>query len=666
LSPSSGFSHGLLPIAGPSGETILGLGILNTAAYSPDGHFIAAGGSLGVMLWNADTGELHQVLFSTVQNIQSLAFTPDGTRLVAVGSNQSIVWEVASGLPLLNFPAEQSISALTVSPGGYYACIGNYDPSEHQYIIEMWSLKSGTQVNQIGWHSSPIQSIDISPDSQYLLTSGLDGYTRVWDLFNGCLLESYPIGGKAIFSPDTMQILIQSADDGNAYLISRIDKDNPHMFTHGNGLEDGIRDQAIFGIGFLSDGRQVVTISGSKIAAWDVETGNSIRTIERSKQPDWGGEPSSTQNKYSQDCYVLSPDRTSFLCVDRTFVNRTYSVSMWSLESGEHIRTFGDYTPPVVSAAFSPDGDYVCLGGGRSVQVWSISEGLVWRLYEANLRGKIASVCFSQDGRLLGIVDSMGITQIRDTRTWEKVQSIQIQTGISASFSPDGTLLLTGGHSTISEYAYLWNIATGERIRSFREMETQRTSFIPATIQSTFPNWWNPAVFSPDGNFILTGCISEFTNPESLSARLWNASTGTLIRTFTQHTDAVVSVAYSPNGHSIATGSKDQTVKIWDVETGLDTMTLTGHQGTVYSVAFSPDARYLLTSSDEGNMGKPVILWDARSGQELAVIHGHEARINATAFSPDGQYILTAGDDGTVRIWNLILTRTKVLDWDRY
>jgi len=73
-----------------------------------------------------------------------------------------------------------------------------------------------------------------------------------------------------------------------------------------------------------------------------------------------------------------------------------------------------------------------------------------------------------------------------------------------------------------------------------------------------------------------------------------------------------------------------------------------------------------LTSSDEGNMGKPVILWDARSGQELAVIHGHEARINATAFSPDGQYILTAGDDGTVRIWNLILTRTKVLDWDRY
>ncbi|MFB3789343.1 MAG: WD40 repeat domain-containing protein [bacterium] len=644
----------VLPLAGPSGEIILGLGTLKDAAFSPLGNYVVTGGSLGAMVWESGTGALVRVLYNEGQGIQCVAFTSNGTHLLGVGPDRSILWEVESGRPVLSFPAKTTGSAVAVSPDGQFVFIGNYDGLSQQYMAEMWSLKTGTIVNQIGWGSGPFQSIAVSPDGQYLLTATGSG-AQAWDIYNGAMLLNYPYGGlgaKAVFSPDGTQVLIQSTDFGAAYLFNWMETEYIYTFSHKTGTNDTSRDHFVYGAAFLPGGRQIATISGNAIRVWENGTGKLVRTAEGPLNT-WLNESEGKASRFVPDCYVFSPAGRLFLSVDRTFVNYTYSVSLWSFETGKRVRSFGDYNPPAAAAAFSPDSALVCLGGGRLAQVWNIAAGKIWQLYTDNLRGKIDSVCFSRDQQRLCIVDSMGATQIRNTQTWETVQTFRPLPGIFASFSPDGAQLLTGGHSPAADYAYLWDITSGQLIRSFREEGAGTTANAASTVPSLYPNWFNPAVFSPDGAKIATGCNSEFSKVEYLSARLWDSRTGALIRKFTKHADSVVSVAYSSDGRSIATGSKDQTAKIWEVETGNDSLTFTGHHGTVYSVKLSQDGRYLLTVSDENCSEKPVILWDARSGRELAVIRGHHANINAADFSPDGRKLLTAGDDGTVRIWDM-------------
>ena len=90
--------------------------------------------------------------------------------------------------------------------------------------------------------------------------------------------------------------------------------------------------------------------------------------------------------------------------------------------------------------------------------------------------------------------------------------------------------------------------------------------------------------------------------------RLWNASDGTPLRTLTGHTDIVYSIAFSPDGNILASGSRDNTIRLWDASNGAHLHTLTGHTVAVLSVAFSPDSNVLASGSEDG----AVRVWDMR------------------------------------------------------
>jgi eukaryotic-like serine/threonine-protein kinase len=114
------------------------------------------------------------------------------------------------------------------------------------------------------------------------------------------------------------------------------------------------------------------------------------------------------------------------------------------------------------------------------------------------------------------------------------------------------------------------------------------------------------------------------------------------------HTAAVQSVAFSPDGNTIATGSDDKTVRLWDAETGSFLHSLTGHLQEVTAVAFSPDGTRLASSSRDGT----ARLWDPRTGKQVMELRASNAAILALAFSPTGSQLATGGDDRAVRIWN--------------
>ncbi|KAF7502642.1 hypothetical protein GJ744_005417 [Endocarpon pusillum] len=124
----------------------------------------------------------------------------------------------------------------------------------------------------------------------------------------------------------------------------------------------------------------------------------------------------------------------------------------------------------------------------------------------------------------------------------------------------------------------------------------------------------------------------------------WSAE----LQTLEGHSDWVTSVAFSPNGQLLASGSDDKTIKLWDPTTGELRQTLKGHNGCVQSVTFSPNSRLLASSSDD----RTIKLWDPITDELCQTLKGHNGRAQSVAFSPNGQLLASSSIDKTIKLWD--------------
>ena len=189
----------------------------------------------------------------------------------------------------------------------------------------------------------------------------------------------------------------------------------------------------------------------------------------------------------------------------------------------------------------------------------------------------------------------------------------------------------------------------------------------------------NSVVFSSDGE-----TIASSSNDRTI--RLWNASTGELIKTLKGHVENVNTVAFSPDGKTIASGSGKllylgegedsgtcvgQEIRLWNANTGELIKTLKGHTSVVNSVVFSPDGNTIASGSGhwmgyegKASAGEEVRLWNAHTGELIKTLTGHKDVVSSVTFSPDGNLIVS-GDwydwdgylssgtwSGEIRVWD--------------
>jgi hypothetical protein len=151
--------------------------------------------------------------------------------------------------------------------------------------------------------------------------------------------------------------------------------------------------------------------------------------------------------------------------------------------------------------------------------------------------------------------------------------------------------------------------------------------------------WVWSVAFAPDGRTLATG------NGDG-SVRLWDVAAGRQTAVLAGHTGAVWSVAFAPDGQTLASGSTTS-VRLWETATGRQAAALAGYTRGVRSVVFAPDGQTLATGSTDG----PVRLWETATGRQTAALAGDTGRVWSVAFAPDGRTLATGGTDGSVRLW---------------
>ena len=155
--------------------------------------------------------------------------------------------------------------------------------------------------------------------------------------------------------------------------------------------------------------------------------------------------------------------------------------------------------------------------------------------------------------------------------------------------------------------------------------------------------------FSPDGSTLASGSRDN-------TVKLWDVATRQNIATLEGHTSEVWSVSFSPDGSTLASGSHDNTVKLWDVATRQNIATLTGHRNNVISVSFSPDGSTLASGGGWGD--NTVKLWDVATRQNIATLEA-TSPFGSVSFSPDGSTLASGSHDNTVKLWD-VATRQNI------
>lgn len=317
------------------------------------------------------------------------------------------------------------------------------------------------------------------------------------------------------------------------------------------------------------------------------------------------------------------------------------AVRFWDVSAGKQVGALDGIKGDVSCLNYSPDGQtLLSVSKGEQLRLWDVATGKQRWPRKGHGNG-VVSVAFGADGKTLasaGMDGSLIVWDLLDRR-----ERRTIPTGVywdpgfqfgRMSLSPDGKWVAAGMYTGGPWLPQVWDMATGQNLHIFKGEHGDQIFSV---------------VFSPDGQTLASGSRDG-------SIKLWNMATGEIRRTLLSHRAGVrfVGLAFSPDGQRLASVDDGLgTVKVWEVSSGAQRLVCAHGREGVVGVAFSPDGKLLASGggNDKDKIGT-VKLWDAGTGAELATLPGHQALVTSVTFSPNSQLVASSSHDGTVRLWN--------------
>ncbi len=512
----------------------------------------------------------------------------------------------------LTGPPGAELHLAAVSPDGSRLAVCWADPKN--WVFTVYDPDSGRQTATSNRDIGFTWDLVFSPDGARIATAGEDGRTRLWDASTGAMLVEWRAHPTKVLS-----------------------------------------------IAFRPDGRRLVTTSAdATVRQWDSSTGREVE----SPYDRHIGEVLTA--KYSPDGLWIASGGT-----DRT-------IRVWSAANLRDLTVLRGHTGAVSDLAFNADGRH--LASVSSSGLLGYSQDSTARLWEVGRQAGtsvlrehsnyIYPVAYSPDGRWIASGSWDNTVRLWDAETGESCARLPHVGSVRAlAFGPDSSWLVSGCH--LDESLQVWSVATAQLQRKFKgpgrnvvqaiavspdgariaAVDSDGSAGIVEAATGAEVHSFRCAIgigekkalaYSPDGRFLA------ITGEDGTQIDIWDNQTNRRSGRLSGHEGAVFSVAFSRDGHLLASASGDHTVRIWDLAAAKCVTVLAGHPDHVYAAVFHPDGKRLAS----GGRDRAIWLWDLTTGQDVARLEGHTNYVFSLAFSPDGSSLASGSGDGTVRIWD--------------